>query len=145
MLAEAKERQQEIFMQQQRQHWLGKRVLDLDQAIAGEQEELLPVAQKRLKLLRYLNYVSESNSLNIKGRVACEMRTALDELVITELIFDDVLHTLDSAELAGLLSSFVSKGKLPAKQTLTKSLALARDRLIEITHKMAVLQEVGWT
>lgn len=53
--------------------------------------------------LRYcpssLGYV-EGNTVQLKGRVACEINTC-DELIATEMVFENVLESLDPPEIAG--------------------------------------------
>lgn len=46
-----------------------------------------------------LGYV-ESSTVQLKGRVACEINTC-DELIATEMVFENVLEALDPPEIAG--------------------------------------------
>lgn len=46
-----------------------------------------------------LGYV-EGNTVQLKGRVACEINTC-DELIATEMVFENVLESLDPPEIAG--------------------------------------------
>lgn len=46
-----------------------------------------------------LGYV-EGNTVQLKGRVACEINTC-DELIATEMVFENVLERLDPPEIAG--------------------------------------------
>ena len=72
-------------------------------------------------------------TLTLKGRVACELTTAADELLLAEAVCTGVLHGLTSAELAGLLSLFVAKGKVPKEPyNLTQPLQAAKERLNEL-------------
>ena len=48
---------------------------------------------------RSLGYV-EGNTVQLKGRVACEINTC-DELIATEMVFENVLERLDPPEIAG--------------------------------------------
>ena len=70
------------------------------------------------------------------------MRTVVDELVMTELLFDGALASLDEPEIAGLFSCFVSKGKAPPTQEVPQRLQMAKDVLVAITHRVAALQEI---
>ncbi|KAM3729183.1 SKI2 subunit of superkiller complex protein [Dirofilaria immitis] len=56
----------------------------------------------RIKLLRRLNYIDDSNLVSLKGRVACEIHH--QELLITELILDNKFHYRSPAEIAAMLS-----------------------------------------
>lgn len=50
-----------------------------------------------------MGYV-EGNTVQLKGRVACEINTC-DELIATEMVFENVLESLDPPEIAGLSMS----------------------------------------
>lgn len=47
-----------------------------------------------------------SSTVSLKGRVACEMNTC-DELLATEVLFQNILEPLNPPEIAALLSAFV--------------------------------------
>lgn len=63
----------------------------------------------RIKLLQRIGYVSAENTVTYKGKVACCM--SMNELLITELVYENVLMDLDCAEIAALLSVIVAKGR----------------------------------
>ena len=42
--------------------------------------------------------------MQLKGRVACEINTC-DELIATEMVFENVLERLDPPEIAGKVAS----------------------------------------
>lgn len=48
----------------------------------------------------------EGNTVQLKGRVACEINTC-DELIATEMVFENVLERLDPPEIAGQFVGFV--------------------------------------
>ncbi|KAL3989648.1 DSHCT (NUC185) domain family protein [Acanthocheilonema viteae] len=56
----------------------------------------------RIKTLRQLNYIDDSNLVSLKGRVACEIHH--QELLITELMLDNKFHHRSAAEIAAMLS-----------------------------------------
>lgn len=58
-----------------------------------------------------LGYV-EGNTVQLKGRVACEINTC-DELIATEMVFENVLESLDPPEIAGWSKSFLRSLNLP--------------------------------
>ncbi|KAL1495601.1 hypothetical protein AB1Y20_016961 [Prymnesium parvum] len=134
-------RRARLFAAEQRREWLDKRVRELDSAVSEKEAELAPSAHAQLALLRRLHYLSETDALTSRGRVACEIRTAVDTLVVVELLFDGALAPLDASELAALLSAFIAKGKPPPKQRLTVGLQKAKEALIAITHRIAALRE----
>lgn len=53
-----------------------------------------------------MGYVDHDKVVQLKGRVACEVNTC-EELLLTELVFENVLAPLDAHEIAGLLSALV--------------------------------------
>jgi len=66
---------------------------------------LLPEYQQRVKVLKELNYIDASSTIQLKGRVACEL--ANHELVLTELVFHNVFSTMDTCHIVALLSCVV--------------------------------------
>jgi antiviral helicase SKI2 len=84
--------------------------------LSNERLQLFPDFQQRLGVLRALGYVASdatatnsrtgdssgksSDTVQLKGRVACEVNTA-DELITTEIVFENVLQNLDPPEIAG--------------------------------------------
>ena len=150
-----------------RRRWLESRIVDLDAATVSSSDllTLVPEASKRQRLLRELGYLHaagvrsgdagsnavvvpagappserSASALTLKGRVACELKTTVDELVLTETICTGLLHTLSPAEAAGFLSLFVSKGKVSRKPTLPPKLTEAKDELMALASRMATLQ-----
>ncbi|CAM9721618.1 unnamed protein product [Chrysoparadoxa australica] len=66
---------------------------------------------KRMKrVLRRLGHCDSSGVVALKGRVACEVNTC-DELVVVELIFNSVFNELSLAQTAALMSCLVNEGK----------------------------------
>lgn len=57
------------------------------------------------QVLRELKYLDANNTVQLKGRVACEISN--HELIITELVFESVLTKLHPTEIAALLSCVV--------------------------------------
>eukprot|EP00158_Paraphelidium_tribonemae_P008081 Partr_v1_DN28462_c1_g1_i5_m41525 putative Superkiller viralicidic activity 2-like len=60
----------------------------------------------RKRVLRRLNFVSADDVIEQKGRVACEI-SAGDEIVLTELLFNNVFNDLTPQTIAALMSCFV--------------------------------------
>ncbi len=52
-----------------------------------------------------LKYIDVNENVKLKGRVACGISS--NELIITELVFDNVLTHLHPSEIVALLSCFV--------------------------------------
>lgn len=88
--------------------------------LSYESLALYPDYQRRLLVLRELNYIDEHDSVILKGRVACCMGT--NELIISELVFRNVFTDKNPAEIAALLSCFVFQAKTHVEQVLTEKL-----------------------
>lgn len=61
------------------------------------------------QVLQQLGYVDSSHTVQLKGKVACEI--SQHELIITELVFENALTDLHPAEIAAVLSSTVFEQK----------------------------------
>ncbi|KAL0819711.1 hypothetical protein ABMA28_007767 [Loxostege sticticalis] len=89
--------------------------------LSFENLALYPDYQRRLLVLRELNYIDEHDSVILKGRVACGMGT--NELIISELVFRNVFTDKSPAEIAALLSCFVFQARTQVEPQLTEKLA----------------------
>lgn len=81
---------------------------------------LLPEYHHRLSVLKRLGYVDAAGTVQVKGRVASAINTC-DELLLTEMIFENVFADLDPEEVVAVLSAFVfevravPRGSLPCR------------------------------
>jgi antiviral helicase SKI2 len=73
-----------------------------------------------LQVLRRLHYVDDHNAVQLKGRVACEISN--HELMITELVFENVLTDLHPTDIAAILSCMVFEQKGCSEPQLTDTL-----------------------
>ena len=73
----------------------------------------------RRRVLRRLAYTSESDVIQTKGRVACEI-SAGDELVLTELIFNGAFAKLSIEQTNALLSCFTFSESTKTNDSLTQ-------------------------
>jgi antiviral helicase SKI2 len=111
----------------------------LKHACSDQSLYLMPEFQKRLDVLRELRYIDEQETVLMKGRVACEV-TSSESLLVTELIFQNVLSELSPEECVSLLSCLVFQEKVKYDMTLTPTLEKARARLLQIAHDLAHTQ-----
>lgn len=65
----------------------------------------------RKRVLRRLGFTTSDDVVDKKGRVACEISTG-DELLLTEMIFNNVFNPLAPEYCAALLSCFVFSEKV---------------------------------
>ncbi|KAJ8973625.1 hypothetical protein NQ317_015326, partial [Molorchus minor] len=76
----------------------------------------------RKRVLRRLGYCTNTDVIQLKGRVACELSSA-DELLITEMIFNGVFGNLLPAQACALLSCFVCDEKVQELPKLSEELS----------------------
>ncbi|TDH72069.1 hypothetical protein CCR75_008664 [Bremia lactucae] len=100
---------------------------------------LFPDFQQRLRVLKRLGYISEEDVVQVKGRVACEINTC-DELVLTEMIFENVLANLEPEEIVAVLSALVFHEKVESEPMLTPTLEATRDVVKRIAESLGLLQ-----
>jgi ATP-dependent RNA helicase DOB1 len=83
-----------------------QRIKDLKKQLTGAEAVLqMDELKCRRRVLRRLGYTSESDVIQVKGRVACEI-SAGDELLLTEMIFNGVFSDLNIEQTCALLSCF---------------------------------------
>ena len=63
--------------------------------------------QSRIQILKSLKYIDEENNLTLKGKAAREI-TCCDCLIVTELLFSNILDKLPISEVTAFLSCFIS-------------------------------------
>lgn len=80
---------------------------DISQATSILQMDEL---KARKRVLRRLNYISASDVIEVKGRVAAEI-SAGDELLLTEMIFNNVFTDLSVEQTVAMLSCFAFEEK----------------------------------
>lgn len=112
---------------------------NLKMTISDQNLELLPDYQQRVEVLKTMSYIDSNGTVQLKGRVACEINTA-DELVLTELILDNVFAEYEPAEIVALLSSFVFQEKNSSEPTLTPRLQKGKDVIIKFAEQIAEKQ-----
>ncbi|KAJ0173679.1 hypothetical protein K1T71_010828 [Dendrolimus kikuchii] len=94
--------------------------------------------QRRLLVLRELNYIDEHDSVILKGRVACGMGT--NELIISELVFRNVFTDKSPAEIAALLSCFVFQARTQVEQQLSDKLADSVKYIEQIEQELSAIE-----
>lgn len=90
----------------------------------------------RKHVLRQLEFTTQDDIVELKGRVACEISSG-DELVITEMIFNGSFSNLTPEQCASLLSCFVFDEKTREAPVLSPELKIPYDSLCEITKRVA--------
>ncbi|KAI8380104.1 NUC185 domain-containing protein [Blakeslea trispora] len=111
----------------------------LKMTISDQNLELLPDYHQRIEVLRQLNYIDDQGTVQLKGRVACEINSA-DELLLTELVLDNVFADYEPAEVVALLSCFVFQERNASEPRLTPKLTKGKEVVLEYASKIAQLQ-----
>ncbi|KAF9172099.1 ATP-dependent RNA helicase mtr4 [Mortierella sp. AD011] len=90
----------------------------------------------RKRVLRRLGFTSNSDVIEMKGRVACEI-TSGDELLLTEMIFNGAFNDLTVEQTVALLSCFVFQEKAEGNSGLREELATPLRLMQEAARKIA--------
>jgi hypothetical protein len=62
--------------------------------------------QSRVQILKNMGYIDEEDNLTLKGKAAREI-TCCDCLIVTELLFSNILNKLTISEITAFLSCFI--------------------------------------
>eukprot|EP00105_Crassostrea_gigas_P042002 XP_019926150.1 PREDICTED: helicase SKI2W isoform X2 [Crassostrea gigas] len=106
--------------------------------LSDESLMLLPEYEQRVQVLKHLNYIDENNAVQLKGRVACEISN--HEIMITELVFENILTELHPTEIAALLSCVVFEQKNCSEPKLAPELVKGKDSILSIAQKISAFQ-----
>ncbi|XP_011306094.1 helicase SKI2W [Fopius arisanus] len=96
---------EEVFARKE----LERRRRDLLFQLSDESMALYPEYVSRVEVLKELGYIDTDDRITLKGRVALDMGT--HELLLTEIIYRNILTNLQPAEIAALISALVFQGK----------------------------------
>lgn len=90
----------------------------------------------RKRVLRRLNYCTDADVIQLKGRVACELSCS-DELLITEMIFNGVFGKLSPAQACALLSCLVFDEKSQKMPKLSEELSGPLRQMQELARRIS--------
>lgn len=120
---------------------LRDKIRDLRFYISDDQLSLFPDFQQRLAVLRSLAYVeADSDTVTMKGRVACEQNTC-DELLAAEIIFNNILEPLNPPECVGILSALICQEKSKDSPPLTQRMEIAKEEILYLQHSLISIQD----
>lgn len=109
-------------------------------SLSDQNLELLPDYYQRVEVLKALRFIDpESETVLLKGRVACEMRSA-NELVLTELVLDNMFMEYEPAEIAALLTVFHFKEKSATEAPLAPRLQEGYQRIVQVAERVSTVQ-----
>uniref|UniRef100_A0A672IL68 SKI2 homolog, superkiller viralicidic activity 2-like n=1 Tax=Salarias fasciatus TaxID=181472 RepID=A0A672IL68_SALFA len=106
--------------------------------VSDQSLTLLPEYHQRIKVLQSLQYVDGSGAVQLKGRVACQISS--HELLLTELLFENVLSPLAPEESAALLSCLVFTQNTQVEPHITNTLQEGIDRVLSVAKRIGELQ-----
>jgi antiviral helicase SKI2 len=112
---------------------------DIKEQLDDQRILLVQDFENRIKVLTELQYLDEHRTVQLKGRVACEINTC-ESLILTEFLMDNVIHELTCEETVAVLSTLVFQKRVDQEIKLPGPLILAKDKLIKITENLAKLQ-----
>ncbi|KAG7500884.1 helicase SKI2W [Solea senegalensis] len=106
--------------------------------VSDQSLSLLPEYHQRIKVLESLQYIDSSGAVQLKGRVACQISS--HELLLTELLFENVLSPLAPEESAALLSCLVFTQNTQVEPHITNTLQEGIDRVLSVAQRIGELQ-----
>jgi len=129
-----------------------KQIFDKVYSVKSKQEELdkcnylcseaslnlLPEYHNRIDVLRGLQYIDAHKTVQLKGRVACEMGS--NELIVTELVFNNQLTDRPPEEIAALLSCLVFQQRNCSEPELTPALIQGIKDIKDIAARIGQVQ-----
>ncbi|KAF9556418.1 antiviral helicase [Agrocybe pediades] len=123
----------------------GQKVLEaniayLKLALSDQNLELIPDYEQRIGVLKDLKFIDENSTIQLKGRVACEINSA-NELILTELILENTLAGYEPEEVVALLSCFVFQEKTDVEPVLSPKLETGRDAILAISDRVGRIQD----
>ncbi|XP_070840118.1 superkiller complex protein 2 [Chaetodon trifascialis] len=106
--------------------------------VSDQSLSLLPEYHQRIKVLQSLQYVDAGGAVQLKGRVACQISS--HELLLTELLFENVLSPLAPEESAALLSCLVFTQNTQVEPHITNTLQEGINRVLSVAQRIGELQ-----
>ena len=131
---------EEHFDKVDKQHKIKQGLDKLRFALSDDNLELMPEVRKRIKVLKMLKYVDIDETVQLKGRVACELNSC-DEMLVTEMIFENFFTTMTCEEAVAVLSCLVCQSRGESEEpTLTKRLQELKDKVSNLALSLGQLQ-----
>lgn len=131
-----------VFMEEKN---LKDQLAELTFKISDANLSLMPDYNARILVLKRYGYINDDCTVQLKGRVACEINT-MDEMIATELLMENEFKDYEPAEIVALMSCMVfqERGAEDESVQLTPRLAQGKKRIIEMaTSLVHVQKELG--
>ena len=121
---------------------ISKKIALIRHVLSDESMSLFPDFQRRVSLLGQLGYLdSACQVITNKGRVACELNTC-DELLGTEILFNNILEPLSAEEAVAMLSALVFQEKNDVDDVLTVNMETAKCEMQLIHLNLTTVQDL---
>ncbi|QLG72130.1 hypothetical protein HG535_0C04840 [Zygotorulaspora mrakii] len=131
----------ELYEKYSRKHSIQAEMKNLIRKINESQAVIqLDDLRRRKRVLRRLGFCTQSDIIELKGRVACEISSG-DELLLTELLFNGNLSELKPEQVAALLSCFAFQERCKEAPRLKPELAEPLKVLKETAAKIAKIMK----
>jgi ATP-dependent RNA helicase DOB1 len=131
----------ELYEQYVQKLELGVKIKEKKKEISEIMEVLLlDELKNRKRVLRRFGFINETDVVQLKARVACEISTG-DELMLSELLFNGFFNNLTPEVTASVMSCFVFEEKVKEATPLAKD-ELAKP-LREIQSQARVIAKVS--
>ncbi|KAL0488400.1 cytoplasmic exosome helicase Ski2 [Acrasis kona] len=127
------------FAQVKEQDRIERGLHQIQMALSDQNLSLMPEFECRKNVLHTLRYIDRDMTVQVKGRVACELNSC-DELIVTEMIFENVFTSLSSEECVAVLSCLICQDKTEALPELTDNLTKAKENLIQLAMSLGKIQ-----
>ncbi|BFZ61214.1 Antiviral helicase ski2 [Saitoella coloradoensis] len=128
------------YAMEQQEYLLRSNITQLKQLISDQNLELLPDYEQRIAVLKELHFIDEDLTVQLKGRVACEVNST-NALILTELVLENTLAEFEPEEIVALLSSFVFQERSDAEPKVTPHLEKGKDIIMSIAARVNAVQE----
>merc|ERR1719433_2384101 len=128
-------KQFKLYNQQEEQ--LKKQKEALEKKGSGKFKEELSC---KTKVLRRLGYLDDNGQLTPKGVFGCSIES-VDELVVTELVFEGIFQELSMCESVAFLAALLPHGKSTCRVRLTDKLKAVFDKLRAKAQQLSLVQQ----
>ena len=128
------------YQQMHRRKLVDHEIVRVSARLSNANLELLPEYHQRIEVLKELRFIDpESETVLLKGRVACELKS-VNELILTELILDNTFIDYEPEETAALLSVFLFRDKTAVEPALSERLSHGYQTVLDAADRVAAVQ-----
>ncbi|GLJ42713.1 hypothetical protein SUGI_0885500 [Cryptomeria japonica] len=130
---------QENYEMIHKQQILKEKIKKLKYEMSDAALQQMPDFEQRIQVLQEVGCIDFDLVVQLKGRVACEINSG-DELVATEMLFENHLDELEPAEAVAIMSALIFQQKDTSEPCLTPKLKMAKERLFNTALRLGNTQ-----